>query len=188
MPRRSVINLFIALALFAAGTIPLALAADCAKTSTGLVPLTDLGTDSYKGRQGGLYPGGSNKRPSAHTGAGISLIEDRVRPRKADGTVDTNKGKLVFLSVGMSNAEAEFQYFINVADADDEKSPRVVVVNGAQAGQEASEAAVEGRKYWDVVDARLAAAGVTGRQVGAIWLKQADGSPGNKPFAEHVDT
>ncbi len=31
--------------------------------STGLVPLTDLGTQTYKGEDGGLYGGGSNEPP-----------------------------------------------------------------------------------------------------------------------------
>ncbi|MDP9264770.1 MAG: hypothetical protein M3O91_01435 [Chloroflexota bacterium] len=38
-----------------------ATAADCAKTSVGLTPLTDLGTDSYMGVRGGLYPGGTKR-------------------------------------------------------------------------------------------------------------------------------
>jgi len=62
----------------------------------------------------------------------------------------------------------------------------VIPVNGAVAGQEAGEQAVEGRKYWKIVDERLAAAGVTAEQVGAIWMKEADGAP-ELPFDEHVD-
>ena len=35
------------------------------RESTGLVPLPDLGTGSYLGEQGGLYPGGQNMPPAA---------------------------------------------------------------------------------------------------------------------------
>ena len=38
--------------------------ADCTLTSTGLVPLTDMGRKRYHGFRGGLYPAGRN-RPTA---------------------------------------------------------------------------------------------------------------------------
>src|SRR5437016_676759 len=34
-------------------------ASDCGNTSTGLVPLTELGSGYYQGKQGGLYPDGA---------------------------------------------------------------------------------------------------------------------------------
>lgn len=49
------------------------LASDCSKTSVGFVPLNALGAGLYKGKQGGLYPGGSNLRPAAHANAGFQL-------------------------------------------------------------------------------------------------------------------
>ncbi|MGH2725371.1 MAG: hypothetical protein ACRDKS_00175 [Actinomycetota bacterium] len=174
-----------ALALAAPILPPAAIAADCGNTSEGFKALTDLGGGTYQGEQGGLYPGGANKRPSAHTAEGISLAKGQVVPRKANGAVDAKNGKLVFLSVGMSNTEAEFKEFIKRANADSSKSKRVVVVNGAQKGKEAGEVAKAERGYWDEVDARLAAAGVTPAQVGAIWMKETDGSP-SLPFKEYI--
>ncbi len=174
-----------ALALAVPVLQPAAHAADCGNTSEGFKALTDLGSGAYQGEQGGLYPGGTNKRPSAHTAKGISLAKGQVVPRKASGAVDTKNGKLVFLSVGMSNTEAEFKEFVKKANADSSKSKRVVVVNGAQKGKEAGEVAKAERGYWDEVDARLAAAGVTPAQVGAIWMKETDGSP-SLPFDEYI--
>ncbi|MBE2197637.1 MAG: hypothetical protein IAE79_03435 [Anaerolinea sp.] len=49
------------------------------QSSVGLTPLTELGRGTYHGAQGGLYPGGSNKRPSAHEAAGIEIAEG-IRP------------------------------------------------------------------------------------------------------------
>lgn len=40
--------------------------ADCTLTSTGKTPLNDLGAATYLGAMGGLYPNGTNIRPSAH--------------------------------------------------------------------------------------------------------------------------
>ena len=160
-------------------------AGDCDNTSEGFKPLTDLGAGTYRGHQGGLYPGGTNKRPAGHTTMGVGLARSYVVPRDAAGKPDAG-GKLAFLSVGMSNAEREFDQFVTVADDDPIKSRRVVVVNGAQAGMEAGEVAAPRGRYWSVVDERLGAAGVTPQQVGAIWLKETDGSP-NLPFEAHIE-
>jgi len=40
--------------------------------ATGLVPITDLGTGTYLGFQGGLYPGGLNEPPPAHQRAAMA--------------------------------------------------------------------------------------------------------------------
>ena len=49
-----------------------------ARESTGLVPLPDLGAGSYKGEEGGLYPGGVNSVPKAHLEAGLRLSPDHA--------------------------------------------------------------------------------------------------------------
>ena len=43
------------------------------RESVGTIPLTDLGNGSYKGEQGGLYPGGENVVPAEHLKAGLKL-------------------------------------------------------------------------------------------------------------------
>ena len=98
--------------------------------STGLIPLTDLGTQTYKGEDGGLYGGGSNEPPPAHRAAALREVE-QIRPLDADGKPAAD-GKIGFLSVGMSNTTMEFSTFKQKADVDPLKSPRVVVVDGAQ--------------------------------------------------------
>src|SRR5262249_29830661 len=64
------------LAALIAGALALALprpsfGINCAGTSTGRIPLTDLATGMYQGFQGGLYTGGVNSRPDAHRQAGL---------------------------------------------------------------------------------------------------------------------
>src|SRR5947209_13439872 len=41
------------------------------RDSMGFTALNDLGPGTYKGEQGGLYPGGSNTMPAAHLKAGL---------------------------------------------------------------------------------------------------------------------
>ena len=46
-----------------------------AGTTTPLVPITDLGTGTYLGTEGGLYPDGSNIMPASHDADGVALAE-----------------------------------------------------------------------------------------------------------------
>ena len=65
------------------------------RQSVGLTPLTDLGKGSYKGEQGGLYPGGENVTPPEHLKAGLKLAR-MVVPRNADGN-PASDGKIVLV-------------------------------------------------------------------------------------------
>jgi len=68
-------------------TLPVALAstqANCndmeyPNSSTPNVPLTDLGTGTYMGEEGGLYPDGSNVRPPGQDAAGVAIAQ-AIRP------------------------------------------------------------------------------------------------------------
>jgi hypothetical protein len=145
--------------------------------STGLVPLTDLGDKKYKGETGGLYGNGANQPPEAHAAA-AKRESAKIRPLDSAGR-RADDGKIVLLSIGMSNTTQEFSLFKQEADRDSAKSPRVVNVDGAQGGQAAeqwTDAEAPRRKgpsVWEVVEQRLKAAGVTPQQVQVVWIKQA---------------
>jgi hypothetical protein len=150
----------------------------------GLVPLTDLtGEARYKGQDGGLYGGGRNEPPEAHRRAAMAAAL-RIRPLDAEGRPSPD-GKVVLISVGMSNTTQEFRAFMRLADQDPEKSPAVVLVDGAQGGMEASAWASSPEKVtragrpdpWTVLDRRLRQAGVTAQQVQVAWIKQARANP-----------
>ena len=157
------------------------------KPDTTMVPLSDLGTGTYRGFQGGLYPNGSNAVPGAHGALGASFARN-VRPRNAAGQPDA-KGKIVLLSVGMSNTTQEFCgggptscqaiSFVGQALADPSfNRAQVVLVDGAQGGMVITnwDAPTE-NTYTVVKDQRLAALGVTEAQVQVVWLKQAQPGP-----------
>jgi len=145
-------------------------ASTCTNTSTGNVPLTELGSGTYQGFQGGLYPGGTNVRPAAFEAAGQSAAA-QIAPLNGSGAPDPN-GWIVLLSIGMSNTSLEFAAFIPVANADPAKNQRLVLVNGAQGGIDAVQWADPQNPCWNVAESRLQGAGVTPMQVEAIWLKQ----------------
>ncbi len=107
-------------AFIASAPIWRAEAADCAKTSVGFVPLTDLGAGLYQGKQGGLYPGGSNVRPATHESAGLARA---VQPLSAQGQPSAD-GKIVLVSIGLSNTTQEFSTFKPLADKEADANPK----------------------------------------------------------------
>jgi Cu/Ag efflux protein CusF len=148
--------------------------------TSGLKPLTELGAEKYQGFQGGLYPGGKNERPKAHEAAGLELAK-QVVPRDAEGRPAPG-GKIVLLSVGMSNTSQVSEGFQRLFRADRDRNPAVVFVNGAQGGMTAAKIKDpndngSGQRYWAEVERRLQAAGVSAAQVQVVWIKEADAGP-----------
>ena len=145
-------------------------------TSTGLTPLDQMTAQQrYKGEDGGLYGGGQNVPPTAHQQAAQREVA-RIVPLDSQGRADA-KGKIVLLSIGMSNTTQEFSRFKQRADADPVKSPQVILVDGAQGGMDAARWSTSSSVTWTTVDQRLAAAGVTPKQVEAVWMKHARINP-----------
>lgn len=145
-----------------------AIAQQAPKDHLGLKPLTEMtAEDKYKGEDGGLYGGGKNEPPEAHAKAAKAELA-KIAP------VD---GKVVLLSIGMSNTTQEFSAFKGMADKEAGKSPSLVIVDGAQGGQAALQWSTKEAKAWPEVDKRLKAAGLTAAQVQILWIKQAEMRP-----------
>src|SRR2546425_6202380 len=150
-----------------------------ARDSYGMVALTDLGAAMYKGELGGLYPGGVNRTPPDHLRAGLERARQMVS-LDSEGRPSPN-GKIALMSIGMSNTTMEYQTFMKMAAQDKELNPRLVLVDGAQPGQSALETSDTKSNYWNVVEQRMTAAGVTARQVQAVWMFQVVVTP-YRPF------
>lgn len=162
--------------------------ADCARTSVGLTPLSDLGAGLYLGHYpGGLYAGGSNAIPPDHLQAGVTQA-GAIVPRDAAGAPSAG-GRMVLLSIGMSNTTQEFCggsfpncepfSFIGQALAHPGVNhTSLSIVDGAAGGQSASTwDAPTDPNYDRVRDTRLAPAGLSEAQVQAIWIKVANPGP-----------
>ncbi|MEP6507889.1 MAG: hypothetical protein ABJC63_06640 [Gemmatimonadales bacterium] len=152
------------------------------------VALTDLTSGNYLGLRGGLYPNGSDFEPSAHAVEGTRRAT-LIRPLDASGSPSAN-GKIVLLSIGMSNTSQEFcavngttscfpETFMGDAASDVAVNhSNLVIVNGAQGGEDASDWNSSTAQTYNVVrDQRLAQFGVTEKQVQVVWLKEADANP-----------
>ncbi|MGH2538685.1 MAG: hypothetical protein ACRDHL_14950, partial [Candidatus Promineifilaceae bacterium] len=150
-------------------------------------PLTDLGAASYirmdgqvTGFSGGLYPGGSNVRPAAHEAAGVA-IATQIEPLNGSGRPDPAGGRIVMIAVGMSNAAQEFETFMELAAAEERLNPQLLLINGAQGGQTAEDWTDPQELRWQVVNERLAAAGLAPAQVQVAWVKQVHAGRGDFP-------
>jgi hypothetical protein len=137
---------------------------DCSRTSTGLVPLNELKAKRYRGYQGGLYPGGKNVPSKPYLSQGLAASK-RVH------------GRVVLLSIGMSNTTQEFSTFMRVARNDRDLNSSLTIVDGAQGAQDAVRISDPLAPFWLNVDRRLAAANVTRGDVQVVWLKEAIARP-----------
>jgi len=147
-----------------------------ASETTGMKPLCDMAAvDTHKGEDGGLYGKGSNTPPEAHRKAAMGELA-KIQPLDADGK-PAKDGRVVFVSISMSNATQEFSFFKRIADADPAKSPSLTIVDCAQGGQAMAEWVDPNAMPWQQADRRIANAGVTNRQVQTAWIKLANKGP-----------
>ena len=109
--------------------------------------------------------------PSAYEDAGVALGAT-VQPVDRDGKPSTS-GKIVMISIGMSNTSREFSQFIRLADADARKNPSLVMIDAARNGAAATEIAVPFGDYWMHVDRQLQRCEISPAQVQVVWLKTA---------------
>ncbi len=143
-------------------------------TTTPMTALTDLGTGTYQGYEGGLYPNGSNVRPASHDSDGVGFALG-IQPLDSNGNPSPT-GKYVLMAIGESTAQQEFSRFLPIANADPAKNPALVLVNGAQGGATPNNFTSTTSAYWStVLNNYLPQNGVTAKQVVAIWMEDTDG-------------
>jgi len=146
-------------------------------------PISDLGTGLYLGQfEGGLYENGSNAVPADHNQAGVQLAS-QVQPIN---------GKIVFLGIGMSSAQDEFDAFVQQAASNRGVNHNtLVILNGAKGQQVAClwtvafgppstscprSSGVE-NEYDRIKTQLLASLHLTEDQVEVLWAYDADKLP-----------
>ena len=143
---------------------------------TGLKPLTEMSAeDRYLGEDGGLYGEGRNQPPKAHRQAAERELA-KIQPLDSAGEPAAD-GKIVLVSISMSNATQEFSRFKQIADDDPNKSPKLTIVDCAQGGQAMAQWADPQARPWAEAQRRLERAGVTPAQVQVAWIKLANVRP-----------
>jgi hypothetical protein len=180
----------------------------CQETVFQATPLTDYSsTQLYKGLWPGFLYEGSNSVPAAHDSDGQALAS-QIQPRDINGKVSPT-GKIVLLSIGMSNATDEWcsppatepctsPSFMSRAARDPQVNHvSLVIKDGAYQSMDAKHwVCATGNcppgsgvpnNYDRVKNTVLAPAGLSEKQVQAVWLKEADMLPKNSLPAQNSD-
>ncbi len=157
-------------------------------TGTPITALNDLGTGTYLGAEGGLYPSGSNLRPASFDAAGVAIAQS-IQPLDGNGNPNPN-GKYAIVSIGESNTAETYGQFIIDANADPSKDSHLVVVRGAQPRAGAAKFADPNDPVWNpIFQFYLPQAGVTANQVVAAWVESVDRISGQQPpFPQDMTT
>jgi len=151
------------------------------------LPLTELGGNEYirmdgksTGFSGGLYPDGSNNRPVQHEAAGLELSH-QIQPLTKEGLRDDINGRILLISIGMSNTATEFGAFMRLAQQKAELNPQLVLLNGALPNQIAERWANPDGIAWQELDRRITGYGFTAQQVQVVWIKLTNTGGGDFP-------
>jgi hypothetical protein len=149
---------------------------DITGTSTPLVPITDLGTGTYFGVEGGLYPDGSNVMPASHDADGVAFA-DAVQPLDANGNPDPT-GKYGLLSLGLSVTFENYFFLQQAGLADTSLNSHLVLVNGANPNLTAARYANPNDPIWTTeMNYFIPQTGLTANQIVAAWVMVIDGYP-----------
>jgi hypothetical protein len=156
---------------------------NCSSPSLGYPPINDLGVHFWRGKQGGLYPNGLNTIPSAHFQAGMRIATLEIKPLDRAGNYDSLNGKIVLLSIGMSNATMEFSKFMQVAFCNSSMlNPQLKILDGAKGAQALDAVLDSNSAYWEHIAIQFLENGVSKNQVQIVWFKQAEPLPTDTSF------
>jgi hypothetical protein len=153
---------------------------------TSPTPLIDFGSEKYRGFQGGLYPNSSNQRPAAHNTAGVAIAKS-IKPLNNSGFIDESNGNIVWMSIGMSNTTMDTQTFLSLMSTYTDKNPKLILIDGAEGGQDINKVIKATASYWNTVNNRLATAGLSSAQVQIIWVEEAEANPADTSFSTYPD-
>lgn len=152
------------------------------KIATSARPLTDMtAEDHYKGEDGGLYGGGRNAPPAAHLKAALAEAA-KIQPLNEKGE-PSDEGRVVLMSMGMSNTTLEFQEFVKTAMTDAQRWRKLIALDGSRSGETAADWARpreqdrKGTGAWATAMERLKTNGLSPLQVQVVWAKMAEKEP-----------
>src|SRR3954451_1778014 len=144
-----------------------------------LVPIMDLGTNQYLGAEsGGLYANGINVDDLGHHAYGQGLAAS-IQPLDSNGNPDPN-GKYVLLAVGLSVTQQLMNQISPMANLDPAKNSHLVVVDGGTGGGTANALITTPSFFEAIINNYLPNAGVTPKQVVAVWFMDVDGGMSGK--------
>jgi hypothetical protein len=149
---------------------------EVANTTDPLIALTDLGTGTYLGYEGGLYPNGQNTPPPAQLAAALSYAQN-IGPLNAAGQPDPS-GSYVLMSMGVSITRTIWDEFEPMEAADPALNSSLVLVNAAIDGTDSPDWTSPTSGTWlSITNYYLPYQNVTANQVVAAWIMMPHSNP-----------
>src|SRR5436190_7733875 len=145
-------------------------------TDTVRIPINDLGTGTYMGFTGGLYPGGANTPPGTYS-SDLVTSSSQILPFTSKGRVDsTGKGKIGVIGIGGSTCGDLFLTLKNKTVGNPATNPYLHMVSCAWGGGKASLNSImnPNDKYWSHVDSELTKNRLKAGQVEIIFFDTED--------------
>ena len=146
-------------------------------TDTIKVPINDLGTGTYRGFTGGLYPGGIDT-PSGKYARDLMRFATRIKPLDSNGK-SSDTGRIVFISLGASIGGHNMVALISKTIHNPLTNPRLTMANCNNGSGAASLNSMMNPNdpYWAHVDKILSSHHITYKQVQIIYLETDDSLP-----------
>lgn len=159
---------------------------DCNTPNKGLIPMPDLGSQFYRGYQGGLYQGGSNLPSGVHRSDLLSQT-DALSPLDSNGQVQNN-GKIVMIGVGASNPRTEFNAFMGQALSLSNLNPSLAFVNTCIGGQGVQKMNDPNDNYWKQAMKTLDSLTLNPLQVQIAWIETENTAASDTFFPRAAET
>ena len=142
---------------------------------TAKIPLDDLGTGTFMGSEGGLYPNGQND-PSGNYAADLFSISQSIVPIDTFGNPSTNKGRIVFISLGGSTCGHNMRQLKAQTKNNPLTNHKLVLLDCCNGYGEASLNSIMNPNdpYWDHVTQVLTGSEASYRSVQIIYLETDD--------------
>lgn len=154
-----------------------------AATDTAIIPLNDLGTGTFYGFTGGLYPGGANV-PSGQYGYDLTRMSSSIVPLDTFGNPSPT-GRIVFISLGGSTSGKNFKLLKEKTESSPLTNPQLLLLKCSNGKRMASLNSQMDPKdpYWDHVTQIITGfAASSYRQVQVIYLEADDSAKYNISF------
>jgi hypothetical protein len=146
-----------------------------ATNTTTMIPINDLGTGTFNGYTGGLYPGGLN-HPTGSYATDLLKICHNITPLDTFGNPSAKNGKVLFVSLGWSTCGRNMRALEGKTTGNPLTNPKLLLVALTSGGGLARVNNIMNPNdpYWNKVAALLKDSNASFRQVQIIYLETED--------------
>lgn len=135
-----------------------------------LIPINELGTGTFLNHQGGLYPNGSNQMPPEFYNDAITMASS-IEPLNKSGQADPS-GKIGLIALGASTVAMFGNGLEEMLPRTPGIDKSIRFVNCGIGGQDLSKIMDPVASFWQVIDSRVEAAGMSLEQVQVLWIQE----------------